>query len=346
MNAARLFGKNDVRYVDVVRPHADSGEIILEIKASSVCGTDVRLFSNGRPGVDENHPLTLGHELSGIVDEIGSGVTGYESGMRVAVAPNFGCGVCDLCVSGQSQLCALSEAIGVTIDGGFADFVRIPAAAVRQGNVVEIPEQLSFEEAALAEPLSCVYNAYERVGIHPGDSVLIIGSGPIGIMHAKVALMAGAVQVFINDVNAARLEQAKSIEPRLEVIHSDGLTDELAKRTRGQMCDLVITAAGVARVQQMAFGLAGTNGRIMFFGGLPKGNSLVELDTNEIHYKQLLVSGTTRQSLRQYRKCIQLMASGILDIGSVITSRRPMSELTNILNSVGHDDNLKTAVLP
>ena len=152
--------------------------------------------------------------------------------------------------------------------------------------------------------------------------------------------------MFINDVNAARLEQAKLIEPRVQIVHSDGLTDEIAKRTSGRMCDLVITAAGVARVQQMAFGLAGTNGRIMFFGGLPKGNSLVELDTNEIHYKQLLVSGTTRQSLRQYRKCVQLMADGILDIGSVITSRRPMSELGTVLSSVGHDNNLKTTVLP
>ncbi|MEE8440197.1 MAG: alcohol dehydrogenase catalytic domain-containing protein [Spirochaetia bacterium] len=346
MKAARLFGKQDIRYVEVARPHAGPGEIILRTKAASVCGTDVRFFSNGRPGVDEGHPITLGHELSGIVDEVDSDAAGYESGMRVAVAPNFGCGLCDFCVSGQSHLCNMTEAIGVTIDGAFAEFVRIPVAAVRQGNVVEIPEQLSFEEAALAEPLSCVYNAYERIGIHPGEVVLIIGSGPIGIMHAKVALMAGAAKVFLNDVNAARLEQAKSIEPRLEVLQSSGLTEEIARRTDGRMCDLVITAAGVAAAQQMSFGLAGVNGRIMFFGGLPKGESVVELDTNEIHYKQLTVSGTTRQSLRQYRKCMQLMSDGILDIGAVITARRPMSELKNILRSVGNDDNLKTAVLP
>jgi L-iditol 2-dehydrogenase len=152
--------------------------------------------------------------------------------------------------------------------------------------------------------------------------------------------------VFVNDVNAARLEQARSIEPRLEVLQSDGLTEEITRRTAGQMCDLVITAASVAAVQQMAFGLAGMNGRIMFFGGLPKGASAVTLDTNEIHYKQLTVSGTTRQSLRQYRKCLQLMADGVLEIGPVITARRPVSELEQILRSVGNDDNLKTAVLP
>jgi L-iditol 2-dehydrogenase len=247
-------------------------------------------------------------------------------------------------VSGNTQLCPDSLAIGVDIDGAFAEFVRIPEAAVRQGNVVEIPEGLSFEAAAMAEPLSCVYNAYQKIGIYPGDTVLVIGSGPIGIMHAKVALMAGAARVYVNDISEERLSLVKKIVPAAETILTDSLHDAVMELTGGKGVNLVITAASVPSIQESAFSMVGMNGRVMFFGGLPKGKSVVQLDTNEIHYKQITVSGTTRQSLEQYRKVIALLAAGKLTVDDLVTSVSSISDIGRVISDVASGRGLKSNI--
>lgn len=328
MKAACLTGKESLVIRDVPEPEIGPGDVLVRVKSAFVCGTDVRFYLNGEPGIDGEHPRVLGHEFAGVVERVGDQVKSYAPGTAVAVAPNYGCGVCDLCVSGHSEMCAASEALGVTIDGGFAQFVRIPEAAVRQGNISPIPSGVSFPEAALAEPLSCVYNAYEKIGIYPGDTVLVIGSGPIGIMHCLIALMAGAARVFISDISEQRMELAHFIDSRIEKLPAgETRLSELKRLTGGKLANLVITAASVGIIQEQAFALAGQNGRVMFFGGLPAGKSVVRLDTNEIHYKQLLVAGITRQSLRQYRKCLDLIAGKAIDVRSIITAESPLEEV-------------------
>ena len=312
MKAAVLAGQHAIKIVEVPIPKIGPDEVLVRVKSAFICGTDVRFYLNGYPGVDENNPRILGHEFAGVIEEVGELVHGYRKGTPVAVAPNYGCGVCDLCVSGHSEMCKESEALGVTVDGGFAEFVRIPARAVQQGNLAPIPEGVSFGEAALAEPLSCVYNAYEKIGIYPGDTVLVIGSGPIGIMHCLVALAAGATTVFISDISEERMNLAVQIDPRIRNCLPEktaGRAWKTDQRKAGGSGD----HRGIGRSDPGAgVLLVGQNGRVMFFGGLPKGRSTVSLDTNEIHYKQLLVSGTTRQSLRQYRKCLELIGSKAL----------------------------------
>lgn len=182
MKAARLYGQGDIRVEEIKIPEINEDEVLLQVKAAFICGTDVRFFINGKPGIDSNNPRVLGHEFAGIIEKVGSRVSVYTTGMRVSVAPNYGCGVCDICIGGNTQMCGKALALGVSIDGGFAEYVKIPANAVRQGNITPIDDNTGFEEAALAEPLSCVYNAYERIGINPGDKVLVIGAGPIGFL--------------------------------------------------------------------------------------------------------------------------------------------------------------------
>ena len=213
MKAARLYGTGDLRVEEVLTPTPGPGEMLIRIGAGQVCGTDIRMYRQGAKAASPDNPLILGHEIAGTIEGLGDGVNGYEAGMRVAIAPNYGCGVCDTCISGNTQSCADSEALGVTRDGGFAEFMIVPEPAVRQGNVAEVPEHVSLQEAALAEPLSCVYNAFERHKVQPGDVVLIIGAGPIGLMHAKLHLMAGAGAVIMNDLLPERLEICKSLEP-------------------------------------------------------------------------------------------------------------------------------------
>ena len=161
MLAGRLFGKEDFRIVEVPVPEIKDDEMLIRVKAAAVCGTDVRMIMNGAAGVSEAHPVTLGHEFSGTIEKIGSKVeAGYQAGQRVAIAPNFGCGVCDFCVSGEGHMCPDYQAFGINIDGGFSEFVRVPSKAISQGNVTIIDDAVSFAAAALNEPFSCVNNGF------------------------------------------------------------------------------------------------------------------------------------------------------------------------------------------
>lgn len=346
MKAACLTGKERIEIRDVPVPQIGPNDVLLKVQSAFVCGTDVRFYRHGMAGIDHDHPRILGHEFAGIICEIGEMVRGYAKGMKAAVAPNFGCGVCDLCISGHSEMCGSSQALGVTMDGGFAEYIRIPEHAVRQGNLAVIPEGVTFSEAALAEPLSCVYNAYEKIGIYPGDSVLVIGSGPIGIMHCMTALAAGASRVFISDISQERMELAREIDSRIVMIPAgEKQLEALRQHNGGMPADLVITAASAAAVQEQAFSLVGQNGRVMFFGGLPSGKSVVSLDTNEIHYKQLIVAGTTRQSLRQYRKCLKLIGDRAVDVSRLITAVSPIDDVVKAVTDAGNGIGLKRALV-
>ena len=344
MRAARLYGKEDLRVEDIPVPRIGAGEVLLRVKAAAVCGTDIRMFRNGAGGATPENPLVLGHEVSGVVEEAGDGVSGYSRGMAVAVAPNMGCGVCDQCVSGNTQMCPTYKAFGINLPGGFASHMKIPAEAVRQGNLAPIPEGADFVSAALIEPLSCVYNAFQRIAIVPGDTVLVIGAGPIGLMHARIALMAGAAKVFMNDLSAERLSLCRKVEPAIVALESTGLKERLLELTAGKGVSVCITAAPSADAQVLALEVVGVNGRVMFFGGLPEGKSKVALDTNLVHYKQITITGTSRQSLFQYRQTLALVASGRLVVSDLVTMTSPLDAIRASFDQVMQGKGLKNVI--
>jgi len=344
MWAARLFGKEDLRVVEVPVPTVGDGEVLVRVKAGTVCGTDLRMYRNGAEGVDENHPLTLCHEFAGTVEDIGNGVIHLKRGERVSVAPNIGCGVCDRCVSGKSHHCRELRALGIHMDGGFAEFVKIPREAVNNGNVTPIDDGVSFTAAATNEAFSCVYSAYERYRVDPGDTVVIIGAGAIGLMHAKLALMSGAACVIMNDISRPRLDECAAIEPRITVM-AEKLHEFVQDVTGGKGAEVVVTACSVAAVQQGAFALAGLDGRVCFFGGLPKGQELVQLDTNQIHYKQLSVTGITRSSHAHYRRTLDLIAKGLVDIDPIVTHSFEIKDTASAFNNASGAVGLKQAVV-
>jgi L-iditol 2-dehydrogenase len=344
MRAAALYGKQDFRVVKVDVPRIDAAEILVQIKGAFVCGTDVRMYHNGYQGVSEQSPLILGHEGSGIVARVGSQVKNFREGMRVAVAPNIGCGSCDYCVSGNTHLCLQYQALGIHMPGFFAEYVKIPENFVRQGNVVQIPDSLSFEEAALAEPLACVFNAFEKSKLRPGETVLIIGAGPIGLMHAKMAQTAGAEKIIINDLSRERLDLCRQLDRTFITIESETLKEDLASLTGGRGVDVCITACPAPQAQQIALELAAINGRIIFFGGLPPDKAHVSLNTNLIHYKQLEVTGTTRQSLSQYRRTLRLVACGRIKIKDLISSRTALEDIQSALDNISQARSLKSAI--
>lgn len=346
MKAVRLYDKLDLRLEDVSMPVIGAGDLLVRTRSAFICGTDVRMYKNGKPGIiSSDNPRVLGHELAGEIVAVGKDITGYSEGMRVAIAPNYGCGHCDWCASGNNQLCAEQRAIGIHDDGAFAEYVRVPAPAVQQGNIYVMPDHLSFDAAALAEPFSCAYNAFERMPVGPGDVVLIIGAGPIGIMHAKLARLGGAGRIIMNDLSEERLDFARKVDPGIETLVTSDLTADIKRLTDGRGVDLVITAASVASIQEVAFSLAAMNGRIMFFGGLPKGQSVVRLDTNEIHYKQLTVSGTTMQSLAQYRKILDLLSQGVLTADDLVTGSIDGSDVAAVVDQVARGSGMKTTLV-
>jgi L-iditol 2-dehydrogenase len=344
MRAARLYGKEDLRVDDIPIPVIGEGDVLLRVKAAAICGTDIRMYRNGARGASPQSPLVLGHEISGVIEKVGGGVSGYTPGMRVAVAPNMGCGVCDACVSGNTQLCATYKAFGINIPGAFAEFMRVPQEAVRQGNIALIPDGVDFVSAAMVEPLSCVYNAFQRIAIVPGDTVLVIGAGPIGLMHAKLALMAGAAKVFMNDLSEERMALCTKMEPGIRAVPGAGLAERLRDETGGKGLSVCITAAPSAEAQALSLELIGLNGRVMFFGGLPEGKSRVSLDTNLIHYKQITITGITRSSLSQYRACLSLVASRRLVVRDIATGSAGIEAVKDSFAQVMQGKGLKSVI--
>jgi L-iditol 2-dehydrogenase len=330
---------------EIATPEPAAGELLIRVGAGQVCGTDVRMFKQGAAAATDGSPLTLGHEIAGVIETAGQGVQGFAPGARVAVAPNYGCGVCDTCVSGNTQACDRSEALGVTRDGGFAEFMIIPEPAVRQGNVSPLPDHVSLQEAALAEPLSCVYNALERHNVQPGDVVLIIGAGPIGLMHAKLHLMAGAGAVIMNDLIPERLEQCRALEPSVLTAGPESLAEVLADASRGRGADIVVTAAPAPATHQLALDLVARNGTVSFFGGLPRDQEIVSLNTNLIHYKEIWVTGTTRQSLRQFRRTLELIARGLVSLDGIMTKAVSLDEIQEVFDDTMNGRGLKNGVL-
>jgi L-iditol 2-dehydrogenase len=336
MKAARLFGKNDLRIEELPQPRLGPGDLLLRTACASVCGTDIRMLKHGHTV----SPLVIGHEMSGIIESAGAGVTGFRPGDRVCVAPNYNPVASRLTIAGEGHLDPNYRALGIHEDGAFAEFVRIPALAVQQGNVFPISDHVSFTEAALVEPMACVFNAYEKARTGPGDTVLIIGAGPIGVMHGKMSRLAGAGKVIITDLNAERLGLARRIDPAFITLVGDP-RGELMKLTAGAGADVIITACPVPEAQTLAIELAAVNGRIVFFGGLPKDRAFVPLDTNLIHYRQLMVTGTTRQSLRQFQAVLELVSDRALRLEDLVTSTHQLEQAELAINEMAAARGLK-----
>ena len=344
MLAARMYEKNNIQVEEIPVPKINELEILLKVRAVAVCGTDIRMYKNGYPGITKDSPRILGHELSGTIDKIGENVVGYQVGQRVAVAPNIGCGICMYCADGNGHLCSDYRALGINIDGGFAEYVVLPARAVISGNIIPLADGVSFEEAAVNEALSCVYNGFERAEIRPGDCVVIIGAGPIGIMHGMLAKMAGASQVIFNDLSAERLKSVKEFDSFFTCV-KDNIKEEVFKSTNQMGADVVIVACPAPNAQTLSLELCKINARVSMFGGVPAVAQPVGLDTNLIHYKQLIVSGTTRASLTHFRKTLDFVASGVLDIKPLISDTFELSEILDAFSKAEKADGLKNVVI-
>ncbi len=339
MKALRLYEANRLELDDVPVPEIGDNEILIRIRAASICGTDIRMWKNGTANASAEQPLITGHEFAGDIVRTGRNVKGYAPGERVSVAPNIGCGHCDMCVSGNTHLCRNMEAFGVTMNGGFAEYVKVPENAVVQGNVLKIADDLSYEAAALIEPLSCVYNGQILLGIRPGDDVLVIGLGPIGIMHIMTAGVLGAGKIYVNDLSEERIRQACSMFPEVLPIYGD--IQEGFRSYGIEGVDICIIAAPAPDAQAASLEYMRMNGKLLFFGGLPDSKKIVPINTNLIHYRQLTIQGCTKQSISEYRKCAKLVADGRIPLDRIMSDTYRIEEYETAFQNAAAAKGLK-----
>jgi L-iditol 2-dehydrogenase len=347
MLAAVYHGPRDLRIEEVPRPGAGAGELLLRVEDASICGTDLRVFNGQHRLFPPGTVRIPGHEVVGVIAEVGRGVDGYAMGRRVFVAPNMGCGHCRQCVSGANNLCPDYQAVGLTMDGGFAQYMRVPAQALRQGNVMPIRPDLDPAVAALIEPLACVLRGQKAIGVHAGDAVLVLGAGPIGAMHIKLARLSGARRVLVSEPNPLRLELARragadrTINPATE-----DLAAVVAAETTGQGADAIIVATAAHAAQEIAPQLAAIGGRINFFGGLPKDRPTITFDANRVHYRELIVTGTTACSTDDCRRSAEIVNSGRLDLSDLISGRFPLVRAVEAFAAAEDGRSLKVVLEP
>jgi L-iditol 2-dehydrogenase len=306
----------------------------------------LRIIRNGHRKLATGQKIVLGHEFAGVVAESGPAVRHFAPGQRVGVAPNMGCGQCEECIRGLPNMCPDYTAFGITMDGAHTEYVRIPNTAIIQGSVMPLADGVSFEHAALVEPLSCVVNANRASRIEPGSVVLIFGAGPVGLMHLMLAQLSGAAAVVVADVDSERLKRATEVGATTVVDSGkENVRDRLMALTNRRGADVVITACSVAAVQEQALGLLAPFGRLCLFGGLPKDASTIRFDTNLIHYRQLIVTGVTGGSPRDFRAAMRLLAAGRIPIERVVSHRFAQADMAAAFDVALRGDAMKVVLI-
>lgn len=346
MKAAVFHAPLDVRLEDVPEPTAGPGEVLLRIRNTSTCGTDVKIFKNGHQNMSP--PQVMGHEIAGEIVDIGDGVDGWTIGDRVQVIAAVPCGQCDECRRGRMTVCPNQTSMGYQYPGGFAEYMAVPALVLAVDGLNRIPDGLSFAEASVAEPLACVLNGQELARVGEGDDVIVVGSGPIGCLHVRLARSRGARRVFLADLNAARLEQAGDLVKPDETICSGevDIVSTVLDLTAGRGVDVAITAAAAGITQEQALQYTARQGRISFFGGLPKGNSVIACDSNLVHYRELTIVGANGSSPTHNKQALELMTSGAVPVADLITHGLPLDDVLDAFQIVSEGSAIKVTIEP
>jgi L-iditol 2-dehydrogenase len=342
MKAVLFYAPGDIRFEEIPRPKAGPGEVVLQVKAALTCGTDLKTYRRGHPVMIQKAPTVFGHEFAGVIAELGPGVEGFSVGQRVVAANSAPCGHCFYCRQGRLSLCEHLE----FLNGAYAEFVAVPARIVEQ-NLLPIPDGVTFRQAALTEPLACTVHGIERSRIKLGDTVCVIGQGPIGLMLTRLAKLKGARVVAV-DLSPFRLEKARQLGADEVVDASAALDPVEAVRgltAGGRGVDVAIEAVGLQETWEQAVAMARPGGLVNLFGGCKSGTH-VKVDTRRIHYDELEILGVFHHTPRYVRAALSLIASGQVDADALITHEMALERLEEAFQLVASGDALKVAIVP
>ena len=352
MKVARFYAPGDLRYEDADEPTPGPDEVKIKVHACSTCGTDVKIFGAGHQNL---HPLprVIGHEIAGEVVEVGSDVndlygSDWKSGDRVQVIAAIPCGECAECRRGSLSVCPNQVSMGYQFDGGFAEYMIVPREVLKVDGLNRIPDGLSYAEASVAEPFACAINAQNLARVGEGDHVVVVGSGPIGCLHVRLARANGASRITLVELNRGRLEQAAAlVDPDDTVCAGEvDVVEEIMRLTDGRGVDVAITATAAGIAQEQAVSYAARQGRISFFGGLPQDRPTITLDSNLVHYRELTIVGANGSSPANNKDALERIASGAVPVKDLITHRLPLSKVHEAIEIVKSGEGIKVTIEP
>ena len=348
MKALRFYAPEDLRLEDVPEPTPAADEVKIRVRNCSTCGTDVKIRKNGHQNLTP--PRIIGHEIAGEIVEVGADVQGnWQPGDRVQVIAAVPCGDCHECRKGWMAVCQNQTSVGYQYDGGFAEYMIVPREVLAVDGMNRIPDNVGFDEASAAEPFACAINAQEQLGIDPGDDVVVFGAGPIGCMHVRIARgVHRAGRIILVDINDERLQlSADAVSPD-EVINASrvDVVEKVMELTGGRGADVVITATPANVTQEQAIAMAARNGRISFFGGLPKTHPTITCDSNLVHYRQLHIHGANGSAPEHNRRALAYISSGEVPVKDLITRHIPLSKVMDAFGIVERGEAIKVTVEP
>lgn len=336
MKASRFLGNKTFAVTDLPTPHAGPGELVLRNQVCGVCGTDVHIY-HGEPGsADVNPPVVLGHEYSGEVVEVGKGVTGFAVGDHVTVDPNIYCGHCAYCQNGKKQLCPSMEAIGVTRDGGFAQYSRIPAS-----QAFKLEPTVPWEAAAMAEPLACCLHGIDLAGIQVGDKVCVVGGGAIGLLMVQLAKLSGASQIVLSEPNEKRRQVGLQLGANAALDPTRPDSQEAFAQVLGG-ANVVIECVGNVPAVKSAFQFAGKGATVLLFS-VPKVDATFDLPLFDVYKKELTIKGSFVNP-DTHARAVALINSGKVDFGPIITHRFTLDQLPEAIAMQMSDASIKVVV--
>ncbi len=343
MRAAVVHGREDVRVEEVEIPQLGPGEVLLRTRAALTCGTDVKVYRRGYHARMIQPPALFGHEIAGVVEEVGEGVLGVVPGTHVVAANSAPCGACGYCRAERASLCDDL----LFWNGAYAEFARIPARIVER-NLLPLGPDTAFRDGALVEPLACVVRGIEASRVREGQTVVVIGSGAIGLMLVALSRLRGASVVVVGR-NPDRLRRALEAGATLAI---DASSDsDLEERLRacgrdGFGPDVVIEAAGLAETAELAIRVVKKGGLVNLFAGCPA-DARVTFDAQRLHYEELTVTSTFHHTPESFREAHRLIADGRIRAATFVTAEAPLEDVPEVLRRMAAGgDGLKTAILP
>lgn len=317
-----LYGVKDLRIEDIERPHVGPGEALVKIRAATTCGTDLKILQRGYVEKIIKLPTVFGHEWAGDVVAVGEDVTWPEPRMRIRAGNSAPCLRCAMCQKGRFNLCEDM----LWLWGAYAEYIRVPARTLLV-NTQEIPLHVDYEEAALAEPLACVLHGAEEAGIKLGDTVAIIGAGPVGLLHLLTAKKLGVERVAICDLVEERLEFARKLgaDDTINAKAEDAVAS-VKELTGGYGADVVVEAIGSPGTWEQALNMVRKGGTVLEFGGCPPGTT-IEVATELLHYGEVTVKGAFHATPTHFKRALNLIASRTLDVSRLVTRRMRLESL-------------------
>ena len=345
MKAVVYYGPKDIRIEDVRVPVNTDEELLVKVDACAVCGTDLKSFNYGNPRIKP--PRIMGHEFTGAVENAGSQVSGFKTGDRVVMATSVSCGNCIYCDRGWTNLCINLAPMGYSFEGGMAEYIIIPEQALRNGHAVIVPDNVTAKHAALAEPLSCAINAASNSGIKEGDTIVVLGAGPMGLMNAAVARALGAGKVILSEISEKRLSQAEDFG--IDILVNPG-KDDLEKivkeATDGYGADIAIVAAPAAYPQETAPALVRKRGTVCLFASLPAGDEILSINSRTVHYGEINIVGSSDSTAKHVRQAVEMISEGKIDADKLVTHTFGLDGIFEAFELMKSGESLRVVLQP